>query len=99
MVAVIELLPTAMPVVRPRVPVALPTVADVGTVLAHVTSAVTDRVVPSANVPVAVSCTAVPWTMVGFSGVICSCVSGGALTVSVDCAVKPPKLAVMVVVP
>ena len=82
-VAVIVVLPAAVPITTPWLPAALLTVAIDPTEEAQVTNAVRSWVVPSEKIPFAVNCSLVPLAIEEFGGVIVIEVSTAAVTVTV----------------
>jgi hypothetical protein len=81
--AVIEMLPTPMPVTTPSGSGMSLTWAIVSSAEVQLTSVVRSWVVPSLKLPVAVSCTVVPLAIEGSGGVTIIEVSVAALTVTV----------------
>ena len=91
--------PAASAVASPCVPAAFDTLATAACEDAHVTWAVTSCVLPSEYVPVAVSCTVVPFAACGFVGVTTSEVSVALVTVTVLVPLTPLRVAETSAVP
>ena len=100
-VAVIDVVPTDADEATPSVPAALEMVATVVVDDVHVTLAVSARVVPSLNVPVATNACDVPLGMLGEAGVMARLRSTAAVTLSVVDAAIPEagSVAAIVVLP
>ena len=98
-VAEMVLVPTAMPVARPRDPLLLEMVATAGVAEVHVTWLVMSWTVLSEYVPTAVNCFVVPAAMDGPAGVTAMKFSVAAVTVSTVEPVWPDSVAEMLLVP
>ena len=91
--------PIPVPVTKPSLPVALLTMASVVSEEPQVTDLVTSSVVPSENVPVAISCSPVPTGIDVLAGVTVSDVSTAAVTVTAAEPDTPASVAVIVELP
>ena len=98
-VALIVALPTPVAVTRPWLPALLPTVATDVAEEVQVTNAVRSWVVPSEKLPVAISCSPVPFAIEELGRVIVIEVSTADVTVKVVVTEMPPWVAVIVVLP
>jgi hypothetical protein len=97
-VALIEVLPIAIPIANPCAPFTL-IFANEEFAEVHCTTEVRFCVLPSVNVPVAANCTVVPNAIDGLAGETASDTSAGAVTVSVVLPLTPETAAEMLAEP
>ena len=97
--AVMVAVPGAIPLANPLVPAVSLTVATDSGDEVHDTELVRFSVLPSANVPMALSCAAVCCATVAPFGVTCTEISGDDSTTRLPLPLTGPNCAVMVAVP